>query len=125
MFTLPTDLPSSARAALTNEPLAMSRLLDYHIVKGKLIENRLIGNMELDTGLSAAIKVTVYRNVSRPLFCSVFTRSLGESVSLAACAACQSVGWSVSQSVCLLVSESFWLPACVSVGLSVSQSVGD
>ena len=76
MFTLLTDLPSSARAALTNEPLAMSRLLDYHIIKGKLIENRLIGNMDLDTGLSAAIKVTVFRNVSRPLFSSVRPRSV-------------------------------------------------
>ncbi|KAK7096874.1 transforming growth factor-beta-induced protein ig-h3-like isoform X2 [Littorina saxatilis] len=63
----PTDeainaLPSRARAALTNEPLAMSRLLDYHIVKGKLTENRLIGDLELDTGISAKIKVNVFRN---------------------------------------------------------------
>lgn len=56
------DLPPSARAALTNEPLAMSRLLDYHIAKGKLTDNRLVGDLEMDTGLSVRIKVHVYRN---------------------------------------------------------------
>ncbi|KAL8573227.1 hypothetical protein ACOMHN_006639 [Nucella lapillus] len=56
------DLPHSARAALTNEPLAMSRLLDYTIAKGKLLNDKLIGDMELETGLSARIKVTVFRD---------------------------------------------------------------
>ncbi|XP_076446809.1 transforming growth factor-beta-induced protein ig-h3-like [Babylonia areolata] len=62
----PTDeafdnLPYSARAALTREPLAMSRLLDYHIAKSKLLEDKMIGAMELETGLSAKIKVTIFR----------------------------------------------------------------
>ncbi|XP_025085246.1 transforming growth factor-beta-induced protein ig-h3-like [Pomacea canaliculata] len=56
------ELPSSAQAALTSDPLAVDKLLDYHIVKGRLTENRLIGDLALDTGLSAKIKVTVFRN---------------------------------------------------------------
>lgn len=68
----PTDdafaaLPSNYRAALTSDPLEMNKLLDYHIVKGKLTENRLIGELGLEpqnleiADLSVKIKVNVFR----------------------------------------------------------------
>nr|KAG5711558.1 hypothetical protein BaRGS_016740 [Batillaria attramentaria] len=60
------ELPSSYKAALTSDPLEMKKLLDYHIVKGKLTENRLIGDTTLESAaeadLSVRIKVNVFRN---------------------------------------------------------------
>ncbi|KAL8570301.1 hypothetical protein ACOMHN_011322 [Nucella lapillus] len=55
------ELPWSAQAALRREPSTMDRLLDYHIVKGQLTDDQLIGNLELNTHISADIKVNVFR----------------------------------------------------------------
>ncbi|XP_076468128.1 transforming growth factor-beta-induced protein ig-h3-like [Babylonia areolata] len=68
----PTDdafarLPSRTRAALRKDPLEVGRMLDFHIVKGQLTEDQVIGSLELNTSLSpsinpATIKVNVFRD---------------------------------------------------------------
>ncbi|KAK3577238.1 hypothetical protein CHS0354_030520 [Potamilus streckersoni] len=63
----PTDeafnaLPTSFQTALLSEPVEMEQLFEYHLVKGKITQDDMIGDKYLETESGKKMKISVHRN---------------------------------------------------------------
>ena len=61
-------LSTEYMSALKSQPQLMKNLLNYHIVKGKITSDEMVGQQNFTSKIAVKIKVNVFRNVSCNFF---------------------------------------------------------